>query len=184
MNRKTMPIGHAFERQVIAWYRGAITLSVLLFSASLPAQTVETEPDTDKVVRLTEALEKDPKSPTAPDARKWLIQWITDTPDYSVTICDTLGPIPGNNVPNNAELMVQNFFGNVTFQIRNPGVKDEAAFQQAGIESVLKVYQVLLGQDPKARIRYLDDLLAKQKQGRLEETVAAIVAKECSVNGK
>jgi hypothetical protein len=164
--------------------RSFLIVALALASSTPLAQTAATEPDTDKVVRLTEELEKDPKSATASDARRWLIQWITDTPDYTVAICRTLGPIPGSDVPNSSELLVQNFFGNVSYQIRHRGEKDEAVLQQAGIESVLRAYQSLLAKDPKARIRYLDDLLVKQQQGRLKETVAPIIAKECSPEGK
>ena len=165
--------------------RSLIKLCLALVCSPLLAQSwtaPASEKDSDKVVRLTDALEKEPLSANGPEARKWLIQWLTDTPDYSVTVCDILEPIPGKKVPNGPELMVQNLFGNATYQIKKPGQRDEAVLQQAGVESVLKAYQSILAHDSKAHIKYFDELLAKQQQGLLKERLAPIIAKECSTN--
>lgn len=163
--------------------RAILALSFVFCFSPLFAQSVaapDTERVTDKVLRLTDALEKEPLSASAPDTRKRLVQWLTDTPDFSVTVCDILGPIPGKKLKYGPELMVQLLFGNVAYQIRNPGQKDEAVLQQAGVESVLKAYQAILAQDPKAHIKYFDDLLEKHRQGLLKENLAPLIAKECS----
>jgi len=45
------------------------------------------------------------------------------------------------------------------------------AMNLAAVESVLKMYSVILRQKPDARSKLLDDLLKKQNQGKLEDTL-------------
>ena len=116
--------------------------------------------------------------------RRWLLQWITDTPDFTVIVCDILGPIPNDKtILYGPELLVQQMFGNVSFQINNQKSSDKFSQQFAGIVSVLKTYSAILAKDPKARIPYFDDLLSKQKQNLLEKHMVSVVAKACTENG-
>lgn len=58
------------------------------------------------------------------------------------------------------------------FLIENPGnAGDMKAMNLAAVESVLKMYSVILRQKPDARSKLLDDLLKKQNQGKLEDTL-------------
>jgi hypothetical protein len=159
-------------------------LCVLLCSALVSAPMFAAEPaaekDADKAVRFTLALEKQPLADEAPEMRRWLLEWVVETPDYTVLVCDILGPIPNEDVPYGSELGVQQLFGNVTYQIRNPGDKDETRFQVAGVESVLKAYQAILAEDPKAHIGYFDGLLVEQRKGRLREHLEPIITDKCS----
>jgi hypothetical protein len=137
------------------------------------------EKDADKAVRFTDALEKNPFAEDATDMRRWLIGWLEETPDYLVVVCDVLGPEPANS-KYGAELFGQMLFGNVRFQIRNPAQKDETSLQVAGVESVLATYRAMLAKDPAARVEYLDELLALQKQGKLREHLEPTIAEKCS----
>jgi hypothetical protein len=160
-----------------------LPLILLVVSFSLPATQSKSYPeekDSDRVVEFTSALEVDPLGDSAPAQRKWLLQWLTDTPDFTVAICDILGPIPNDPVPNGPALLVQQMFGNVAYQIQHPGVKDEASLQIAGTESVLRAYAAIIGKDPSAHIAYLDNLLSKQRAGTLNEHMAPIIAKGCT----
>ncbi len=138
------------------------------------------ESNADKAVRYTEALEKHPLSADARMMRRWLLAWLTETRDYNVTICDILGPVSSDDAPYSAELVVQQAFGNVTYQIRHPGEGDPIARQVAGVESALRAYSALLAKNPKARIPYFDTLLAKQRTNTLTTFMAPIIRKGCS----
>lgn len=137
------------------------------------------EKDAEKAVRFTDALEKNPFAEDATDMRRWLIGWLEETPDYTVVVCDVLGPEPTQS-KYGAELFGQLLFGNVRFQIRNPARKDETSLQVAGVESVLNAYSVILVKDPTAHVGYLDELLALQKQGKLRDHLEPVVAEKCS----
>ena len=148
---------------------------------STPTQSAET--DSSKAVRFTEALEADPLGSDAATMRQWLLQWLTDTPDFTVTVCDILGPIPKESVPNGPELLVQQMFGNVAYQIKHPGTSDTLSLQVAGVESVLHAYSAILAKDQKAHIPYFDNLLTQQRDGVLKEHLAPTIVKGCTEGG-
>lgn len=153
---------------------------LMLVSSVVTASGAHPERDANKAVRFTEALEANPLRSDALAMRQWLMQWLTETPDFTVTFCDILGPIPKETVPYGPELLVQQVFGNVTYQIKNPGKTDQTSLQIAGVESVLRAYSAILVRDPKAHIPYFDTLLAKQQKNLLREYMAPIIAKGCT----
>jgi len=161
--------------------RAAIAVVLCLLSANFAALAAgnQAEKDADKAVRYTAALESNPFRSDAPEMRKWLMQWLTQTPAFTVTVCDILGPIPGTKVPNGPNLLLQQMFGNVAFQIKNPNKTDSVSVQVAGVESLLKSYSVILAKDPGARIPYLDNLLAKQRNSSLKDHMAPLIVREC-----
>ena len=153
-------------------------VSVLLVLAFATLPSWAQEPETDRVLRLVAALESSPLSGDSTQQREWLLEWLTQTEDYTVVVCDILGPIPSTDVPYGRELLVQSLFGNVAYQIKNPGV-DPTLSQLAGVESVLRAYSAILKQDPGARIAYFDELVALQQRGGLAERLTPIVAEKC-----
>ncbi|MFC4763892.1 hypothetical protein [Dyella koreensis] len=157
----------------------AVTGSAVASNGAVPSQ--HAEKDTDKFVRLTEALEADPLRSDGKAVRGWLMEWLTAAPDYTVTICDILGPIPNEDgVPHGPELLMQQMFGNAAYQIKTPGKTDMFSQQLAGMESVLRAYSAILAKDPGAHIPYFDDLLARQRNGSLREFMALVVGKGCA----
>jgi hypothetical protein len=137
--------------------------------------------DAESAVRITEALEKDPFRGDADADREWLLGWVTETPDYMVRMCDVMGPIPSDEtVPNGRELLLQHMFGNVSWQIRNPGNKDLLALQVAAMESLLKVYSAFVSKDKGARIEYFDRLLEHQRKGTLAKFLEPLVKERCT----
>lgn len=169
--------------------RFSIVLLSLLAIASFPsiaAESIspqESERISDRAARYTVALESDPLGKDAVAMRQWLLQWLTDTPDYTVTVCDILGPIPNQPVPYGPELLVQQMFGNVAYQISNPGITDVLALQLAGVESALQAYSAIISTDPSAHIAYFDTLLAEQRNGSLKTYMEPVVAKGCAEDG-
>lgn len=160
----------------------AVPLALLLAAGASYAQ--QPPPDSDEakrvVLRYVRALEVDPLADTAPRARRMLMEWLRDTKDYKVVVCDILGPVPAQKPPHSAELLAQQMFGNVAYQIEHPGEKDRDRLQVAGVESLLKSYSAIVAEEPQARIPYFDGLLAERKKGRLAQHMAPIIAKGCA----
>lgn len=180
-----MPVVTDKHNGEFAMRNAIILLSLLLLIGSIPAAgATSQEKETDKAVRYTETLERDPLGKDALDMRKWLMNWLIETPDYHVLACDTLGLTPDENIPYSGEILVQQMFGNVAFQIKNPGKRDQASLQLAGVESALRTYTVIVAKDPKARRTTFDMLLDKQKQGKLKEHMEPIIGKKCSGKAK
>lgn len=158
--------------------RPALLACLLLTSApAMPA--ADAEKDIDMAVRYTEALETNPMRSDAKRMRQWLMEWVAATPDFTVTVCNILGPIPSTKVKWGPELFAQQVFGNVTFQIKNPTKTDSISVQTAGVVSLLKAYAVILDKDPGASIPYFDKLLAKQRAGQLREHMAPLIVRSC-----
>ncbi|MCL1635276.1 hypothetical protein M2650_11630 [Luteimonas sp. SX5] len=154
----------------------------LLAAGAVSAQDASPQPGEAEqfVVRFTRALEVDPLGENSSRVRGTLIEWLRNTQDYTVVVCDILGPIPGEKPPHSAELLVQQMFGNVAYQIEHPSEKDRNRLQVAGVESVLKAYSAILAEDAQARIPYLDGLLAERKKGALARHMGPIIAKGCA----
>jgi hypothetical protein len=158
--------------------RPALLICLLLIS--LPAMPApDAEKDIERAVRYTEALELNPMRSDAKRMRQWLMEWLAATPDFTVTVCNILGPIPSTKVKYGPELFLQQMFGNVTFQIRNPTKTDSISIQTAGVVSLLKAYTAILAKDPGANIPYFDKLLAKQRAGELRDHMAPLIVRSC-----
>ncbi|GHC13362.1 hypothetical protein [Thermomonas carbonis] len=162
----------------------------LLVAASLLASCLSAHAGQDlqpinaehaKVIQLTRALEERPLDPTARDARAWLLQWAEATPDVTILVCDILGPLPGTNVPNGPELLVQSMFGNAAFQLQHPESKgDPQKTQMAGVVSLLAAYRTYVKTDPGASIPHFDAWLAELAAGTLQTKLAPTITEKCS----
>ena len=132
-----------------------------------------------QAVNLTRFLEDDPLNAKAPDARRWLLTWLADVPDISVTICpDFLKPIMGKDKNYSSEIFGQSVYGSAAFIIENPDrANDEEAVYLAGLESSLKVYEAILKVKPKSTWAFLDGLIEKRNKQELDDYVRDILSK-------
>lgn len=161
----------------------ALAAALLLLGIALPALAEREQPSTPeeraRVVRLTRQLEADPLGQDAEGAQRWLVGWIQDVPDLTVTACDLL-QLPDQNYAYAPQLVVQMMAGNAAFQIEHPDrAADETAVQGAALKSALKAYGAILKRKPAARLDSLDHLLAEMKDGRLDRRMKALVKERC-----
>lgn len=137
--------------------------------------------DRAKFVKLTRQLEADPLGKEAVEARQWLIPWLEKVKDITVTVCDLLGPIPGEDHPYSPEILTQMMFSNAAFQIEHPDkADDKVAVQTAGVEGALKAYEAILKSKPEAQIAFLDDLVRKRDAGEFGTYMKKVVPEKCS----
>ena len=160
-----------------------IALSVLAscFSAHAAQDPQPANAEHAKVIQLTRSLQERPLDPTARDTRAWLLQWAEATPDVSILVCDILGPIPGTDVPNGPELLVQSMFGNAAFQLQHPESKGDAQkTQMAGVASLLAAYQAYVKADPSASIPEFDSWVSELAAGTLQAKLAPAITEKCT----
>ncbi|MFT3806306.1 hypothetical protein [Arenimonas sp.] len=141
------------------------------------------ETDAQKFVRMTRSLEADPSMDKDKSMRSWLLKWATDSPDVYVDIClGLLWPsAQERDTPHAGALVLQYTFGNAAFQIEHPDqAKDKHAVQIAGVRSALKAYAAILKKDPSAKNPYFDDLLAKDKAGKLDQELHGRIDAACA----
>ena len=158
----------------------ATVLTCALIASPL-AHGAKLKVKTDQVVGLTRFLEEKPLDESAPAIRSLLIDWEEKSKDVVDYVCPgLLAPIPADDVPNSAELLVQFIFGSAAHQIANPVDKGKVVpGQLAGMRSMLKAYGAFVAADPAARIPRLDELSQMDAAGTLPEYLEPIAVKEC-----
>jgi hypothetical protein len=165
------------------------TLSLGLFSAQTAHAQRQAQPEQQeqphqrgpstaeeraRAVKIARALENDPLAKDAKENRDWVIQWIVDIPDITVTVCDeyfgTLTkPVRGHT----REIVNQMVISSAAYMIEHPDkVKDEQAIATAGLLGSLKTYQAILKQEPDARWPYIDKIVQMRDQGKLDDFVS------------
>jgi hypothetical protein len=86
----------------------------------------------------------------------------------------TMKLIPEKKNKFKGELLMQFTFGMAVYKLENPDKKtDENAAQLAGLESMLRTYEVMVAENEKAKNAELDALLVKRNNGELKALVEA-----------
>jgi hypothetical protein len=150
-----------------------------------PKRPPSTAEERQRFAALTHKLEQTPLDKSLYKEKAWAKQWLEDVPDINVNIC---APIlfgvefvaeQNNYTP---QLSYQATFGSATYIIEHPDKKNDISAQYlAGVESALKSYSVIVKNNPDAKSKALDDLLEKQKQGKLADFVRTS-SKPCDNN--
>lgn len=127
-----------------------------------------------RAVKVAHQLEEDPLGKDAKENRQWVIQWIVDIPDITVTECDDFfGTIPKTPRGRMREIVNQMVISSAAFMIEHPDkTKDEQAVATAGLLGALKAYQSILKEEPDARWPYVDKVIQMRDQGKLDEYVS------------
>ena len=157
----------------------AILTVILLCIASLaqdePKRAPSTPAERTRFVALTHKLEQNPLDKSLYDEKAWAKQWLEDIPDVNVNICaPVLFGVDFIKEQNKytPQLSYQATFGEAVYIIEHPDKKSDTTAQYvAGVESALKAYTAILKSEPSAKSKALDDLLEKQKQGKLADFV-------------
>jgi hypothetical protein len=131
-----------------------------------------------KAVQLAHHLEDQPLANDAVAARRWMTVWLTEIPDITVEVCFS---VLGNDLDPKknyaSEISVQMIYSQAAFIIENPDkAKDRQEVFAAGVKGALKAYQAIQKEKPKTKFKSLDDLLARQQNGTMEEAVKQSVA--------
>src|ERR1700692_5094348 len=74
-----------------------------------------------RAVKVAHQLEDDPLAKDAKDNREWVIQWIIDIPDITVTVCnDYFGQLPKVTRGHIREIVNQMVISSAAFMIEHP----------------------------------------------------------------
>jgi hypothetical protein len=127
-----------------------------------------------RAVKIAHQLEDDPLAKDAKDNRQWVIQWIIDIPDITVTVCDDyFGAIPKTPRAHMREIVSQMTISSAAFMIEHPDkAKDEQAVAMAGLLGSLKAYQSILKGDPSSRWPFVDKVIMMREEGKLDDYVS------------
>jgi hypothetical protein len=136
------------------------------------------EDPAQKLINATRFLEQHPLDKDAKVVRAWAIQWVIETDKVSVKICPVILSTD-KKYKYGAELTGQYTIGMAAFKLANPEkAADENAAQVAGVESAIAAYESIVKEQPKAKEKFMDSLLAKRADGSL----ASYVTGTCKVS--
>ena len=129
--------------------------------------------DQQRFVAIVRKLEQAPMERNLWDDRAWAVQWLTDAPDVTVSVCLTpLGDLTDDRYAYEVEIIVQYTLGMGAFIIENPIMaKDRDAHQLAGVESALIAYRSIRQTQTDTQSSALEKLLALQRSGALPKFV-------------
>lgn len=153
-----------------------LTLIFTLFLITLTAQIgfAQNKPsDKETLIKATQILEAQLFQDKAKDFRGWAMRYIIETDDVSITVCSQMfSSIMDKKNKYSSELLAQYSMGMAAFKLANPDkANDENSAQLAGMESMLKAYENMVKEKPKAKFQALDDLVAKRDKGELKKLV-------------
>lgn len=133
--------------------------------------------DKANFVKGTRVLEQDPFNKNAKKIRASLLFWLIEAPDVSVTLCSDFLTV-GEKYKYSPEITGQFTYGMGAFIIENPGqAKDEKAVYQGGLESVSRMYESMLKEQPKAKNEFLDGLVERRNKGEVGHFVEDVLSK-------
>lgn len=155
--------------------------SLLLgFSLLIPAAATtaavrgpSTPEERQRVIAITHKLEDSPLDQSLVQERDWAQQWLLDVPDIRIRTCTgVLADLRRPRYKFRSELWAQLRLAGAVFYIEHPDqAGNHFGEHLAGMQSVLKAYSSMVKTNPDARSKPLDDLLAKQSQGKLGDFV-------------
>jgi hypothetical protein len=175
----------AMKRQLLIRQATLISLALLICCSLSVAQDTDkrgpsTADERQRFLQITHKMADSPLDPGLSADRDWALKWLIAIPDINVDVCNApLGDFINAQYKYTPQILGQLTFSTGAFIIEHPDkAKDRDAQYVAGTEGALHAYQSILKTKPDAKVKQLDDLLDKQKQG----TLAAFVRSSCQSN--
>jgi hypothetical protein len=138
-----------------------------------PKRPPSTPEERKRFLTLVHKLEKTPLDQSLDSEVRWALQWLHDVPDININMCFApLGHLVMDEYRYDSRIRGQFVLGMGAYLIDHPQkAADNTAIYLAGVESALKAYKSILKTKPDAKSHALDDLVAKEAEGQLEDFV-------------
>lgn len=149
---------------------GVAVILMGVAAATAAARGPSTKEERAKAVRIAHELEAAPLNKSFRSDREGAIKWLIEVPDVHVKLCPSvLGDFLNKKYKYSSEITVQLTLSSAAFVIEHPDqAGDPTAQYLGGVEGVLKAYESILQEKPKANSKALDELLQKQEKGELK----------------
>jgi hypothetical protein len=156
----------------------AMLVTVLSVSPWLSSQEKLGAEERSRIIALADKLEANPLDDSLTAEREWALKRLIEAPDISVPMCPSiLGDY--NKYKFSSAITTQLLLASASFILKNPESNDRNAVYLAGAESSLRAYQAILRQKPDKKSKQLDELVAKQSEGKLKEVIEQSAGKTC-----
>lgn len=154
---------------------------VLIVTVGLSAQQnrgPSTPEERKRAVEIAAALEKDPISPTLEEDRKWLVRWLIEVPDITISLCGASFPYD-KGFKYGPDLIAVASASSAAYVIEHASeAQDTSKVGYAALQSVLRAYRAIVAQHPEARSKDLDEAIAQEEKGKLQEYHARLEKKK------
>jgi hypothetical protein len=155
-----------------------------LLAAPLAATAADRGPSTPEerkqALEYIHHFEADPLNPALKPEIQWVVSFVDKAPDLHIGVCPALIAFPKGDKKDGLTLFTAMLFVETSFVLQNPDKQDDYHAQfQAGVEGVLRIYEVLLKTNPKDRQPFLDDLIKRRDSGTLVPWVKDRIATFC-----
>jgi len=146
---------------------------VALIPQRAAAQDTSTTEEREQWVATTHKLESSPLDDSVNKQGESALKQVSDAHDIHVPLCPSLlSEFNGMKYSYSHQITRQYMLASTAFLIENPDkTSDLGAMNMAAVESVLKAYNAILQQKPEAKSKALEDLLKKQSQGKLKDSI-------------
>ena len=152
---------------------------VMSAAASLEAVRGPSTPEErERLVAITQKLEASPLDQALYKERDWAQQLLLEIPDVHIRTCTSLlRDIRRPRYKFRSELWMQVRLAGAVYLLQHPDHPDDHLGEHlAGLQSALKTYSALVKANADAHSKPLDDLVEKQKQGKLEGVVRDLIS--------
>jgi hypothetical protein len=156
-----------------------LSIFVVIFAVLMLVDSASAQSDKELAIKAARAVETSPFDKETIKMSERAERWVTETKDVTVGLCGgVVGQFTDEKYKYKNELLTSYDLGMAAFKLENPAkAADEKAAQLAGVESVLKTYEAILKEKPKATNKWTDELLAKRNSGDLRTLIDSI---DCS----
>jgi len=152
-----------------------IVLTILLIGLTAQVGFGQKPSDKENLIKIVRFLEEKPFDENAKKYREWGFLYVAETKDVSVTVCtDAIKPALDKKNKYGGELMIHYSIAMAAFKLENPSkANDEVTAQISGVESMLKSYEAMVKEKPKAQFAAMDALIEKRNKNELAAFIEA-----------
>jgi hypothetical protein len=145
-----------------------------------PTRAPSTPEERKRFVAIVHKLEQSPLDQSLNSDVDWALHWIQDIPDINVSICPTpLGNLTQEDYQYKTRLSVLFVLAMGAYLVDHPQkAADNNSQYIAGVQSAIKAYKAILKTKPQAKSQSMDELVAKDAEGTLDDFVRD-AAKAC-----
>ena len=157
-----------------------LLVGLLVFGATAIAAAPTSPEQRAEMIRLINQIEATPYGADADDARRAVLEWLTEAPDVEVNVCGALlvDLAALEKEKDDPGLLLQLMFSEARFILENPAQAANAqAVHTAGVEGVLKFYAAMQAAKPGLKIAPIEKIARAKADGKLDEFVTRAVGK-------
>jgi hypothetical protein len=183
MRRSIVKAGNGMMRKTFLLVLAVFSLCVMASpqdQQQAPARAPSTPEERKRFVAIVHKFEQSPLDEGLKSDVDWALNWLQDIPDINVSVCPTpLGNLTQEEYQYRTRLSVLYVLAMGAYLVDHPQKAADTISQYiAGAQSAIKAYKAILKAKPQAKSRSMDELVAKDAEGTLDEFVRD-AAKAC-----